>query len=228
MAAHAGTINVYSEGEVDRGSTFYVEVPVTRITTDNDGDEKFQCEKKVSAKLVSPELIADLIVDDNPLTRGSNEPVPVSVHFSSVMMRSIESMLIVDDSGTNRKMMRRLLRGKCKLIDEAGDGKEAIRKIDEFYIEKSGNYDVIIMDFVMPVMSGPDCVRELRRVGYKGLIIGVTGNSMETDIATFLAAGVNKVMVKPLDYAKFMTCALGECSLQLSALCVFIYYYFNH
>ena len=70
-------------------------------------------------------------------------------------------------------------------------------------------YDVIMMDFVMPRMNGPDCVRELRRLGYEGLIVGVTGNSMQEDINTFLEAGVNRVMVKPLDINLFVSFSLA-------------------
>ncbi len=115
-------------------------------------------------------------------------------------------------------MMSRLLRDKAARIDEACDGRDAIRRYLA-YMNNEGEgtnnpehapYDVIMMDFVMPVMNGPDCVRELRRIGCRGLIIGVTGNSTETDINAFLEAGVNRVMIKPLEVAKFMSFALGE------------------
>ena len=42
----------------------------------------------------------------------------------------------------------------------------------------------------MPVMSGPDAAREMRKVGFTGPIIGVTGDS---DTDEFLAAGADLV-----------------------------------
>ena len=85
--------------------------------------------------------------------------------------------------------MSRSFKGKFSKIDEACDGKDGINKVNEFYKKNNVHYDVIMMDFVMPTMNGPDCVRELRKQGYQGLIIGVTGNSQESDIKIFKQAG---------------------------------------
>ena len=57
----------------------------------------------------------------------------------------------------------------------------------------------------MPNMCGADATRLIRQLGYKGLIVGVTGNSQQSDIDEFTAAGVDKVMTKPLDIERFMT-----------------------
>ena len=57
----------------------------------------------------------------------------------------------------------------------------------------------------MPNMCGAEATRLIRQLGYKGLIVGVTGNSQQSDIDEFTAAGVDKVMTKPLDIERFMT-----------------------
>ena len=54
-------------------------------------------------------------------------------------------------------------------------------------------------------MCGAEATRLIRQLGYKGLIVGVTGNSQQSDIDEFTAAGVDKVMTKPLDIERFMT-----------------------
>jgi CheY-like chemotaxis protein len=64
-------------------------------------------------------------------------------------------------------------------------------------------YDVILMDFVMPNMDGPTATKELRRLGYEGLILGVTGNALPTDIDHFLAHGASKVLLKPFRIKEF-------------------------
>eukprot|EP01042_Synura_sphagnicola_P036518 gene36518-biopygen8477 len=60
-------------------------------------------------------------------------------------------------------------------------------------------YDVILMDFMMPTMDGPTATRAIRSLGYKGIIIGVTGNSSPQDILLFTASGADLVLPKPLD-----------------------------
>ena len=85
--------------------------------------------------------------------------------------------------------MARSFKGKFSKIDEACDGADGIKKVIAFYEKNKIHYDVIMMDFVMPIMNGPDCVRELRKQGYHGLIIGVTGNSQESDIKKFKQSG---------------------------------------
>jgi CheY-like chemotaxis protein len=59
------------------------------------------------------------------------------------------------------------------------------------------------MDFVMPNMDGPTATKELRRLGYEGLILGVTGNALPTDIDHFLAHGASKVLLKPFRIKEF-------------------------
>ena len=59
-------------------------------------------------------------------------------------------------------------------------------------------YDVILMDFVMPCMDGPTATYHIRNMGYKGLIIGVTGNTMQFDIDHFIEKGANSVIPKPV------------------------------
>ena len=56
----------------------------------------------------------------------------------------------------------------------------------------------------MPNMCGADATRLIRQLGYKGLIVGVTGNSQQSDIDEFTAAGVDKVMTKPVNMEQLM------------------------
>jgi CheY-like chemotaxis protein len=70
---------------------------------------------------------------------------------------------------------------------------------------------VIFMDYFLPYMNGPDAVRQIRQLGYEGLIIGVTGNAVPDDIRDFADSGVNKVMMKPMDVEDLKNTILEHC-----------------
>jgi DNA-binding response OmpR family regulator len=51
-------------------------------------------------------------------------------------------------------------------------------------------------------MDGFVAVKEIRNLGYTGLIFGVTGSSSEDDHDIFVESGADEVLVKPLDLKK--------------------------
>ena len=76
--------------------------------------------------------------------------------------------------------------------------------------DPTGLYDIILMDFVMPEMDGPTATRELRSMGYKGPIFGVTGNALPADIDHFLSQGADRVFTKPLNLKAFREAVLAH------------------
>jgi CheY-like chemotaxis protein len=121
-------------------------------------------------------------------------------------------ILVVDDSKLNRKMLIKILKADGHSCDEAEDGKQAVDMVRASLtgtqpalnrtqppIEITPTYDTILMDFMMPVMNGSDATAEIRKMGYEGPIFGVTGNALPEDQLAFLASGVDRVLVKPLD-----------------------------
>merc|ERR1711935_740738 len=59
------------------------------------------------------------------------------------------------------------------------------------------HYDLVLMDYEMPVMIGPVAAKEIRNLGSDVFIIGVTGNLMPEDVAYFRQCGSNAVLPKP-------------------------------
>ena len=51
----------------------------------------------------------------------------------------------------------------------------------------------------MPNMDGPSATEAIRSLGYRGPVVGVTGNAMQHDIDHFLSKGADRVLVKPVD-----------------------------
>ncbi|KAJ3294330.1 HisKA [Borealophlyctis nickersoniae] len=59
-------------------------------------------------------------------------------------------------------------------------------------------FDVILMDNHMPRLTGEEAVAELRARGFTLPVIGITGNALKEDQDSFMAAGANLVITKPL------------------------------
>lgn len=111
--------------------------------------------------------------------------------------------LVVDDSATCRKLMTKRISGHCVHIAEACNGADAV----EVFLEHRSNYgcdfDCVLMDFSMPVMTGPAAARQIRDNGYTGKIIMITGNCLAADVTECLAAGADSVYIKPLQVEDF-------------------------
>eukprot|EP01039_Chlorochromonas_danica_P003832 gene3832-4185_t len=66
-------------------------------------------------------------------------------------------------------------------------------------------FDLILLDDNMPRLAGFQTAQALRKLGYKGLIIGVTGDVHEEAVQRFLSHGADHVLSKPLDIEKLRT-----------------------
>jgi CheY-like chemotaxis protein len=60
------------------------------------------------------------------------------------------------------------------------------------------------MDYVMPNCDGPTATVEVRRLGYRGIIIGLTGQMQQEEVDVFLQSGADEVLGKPLDMARLL------------------------
>ena len=56
-------------------------------------------------------------------------------------------------------------------------------------------FDVVLMDNQMPRMNGTTATQEMRRRGFTGVIIGITGDSDNAALQEFIAAGANACLV---------------------------------
>ena len=106
-------------------------------------------------------------------------------------------VLIVDDSDLNRKIMGKLVSSLGHTFEEADDGDVAV-EIVRRSVEGDSVFDVILMDSVMPKMTGAEAIRSLRSSNYTGMIIGVTGNAAVEDVEEFKMSGADRVLVKPV------------------------------
>ena len=121
-------------------------------------------------------------------------------------------ILVVDDIELNRELIEGMLFEIDGLaLDFAGDGKEAVRK----FSEAPDRYSLILMDVQMPVMDGIDATRAIRNVAYKNAreipIIALTADVEEADVASYLAAGMNDFLKKPMDFSLLLNMVSKYC-----------------
>ena len=107
----------------------------------------------------------------------------------------MKSCLIVDDSRVVRKVAGRIIQDLSFEIIEAGDGKDARETCRE------AMPDAILLDWNMPVMSGIDFLRELRKTqgGDRPVVVFCTTENDMAHIQEALGAGANEYIMKPFD-----------------------------
>lgn len=103
-------------------------------------------------------------------------------------------VLVVDDNAVNLMVLKKMLTRSGYEPLEAKDGIEAVRVVLERHP------DVVLMDIMMPRMDGISAAREiLERVKCPPRMIAVTGASVEKVRDDCLAAGMEAVVVKPVN-----------------------------
>ena len=126
--------------------------------------------------------------------------------FSESKSKDLVNIMVIDDSEISRKMLVRLLDINCKKVKiiDAIDGLDALIKIVRFKEEYKNKISMILLDNVMPNLTGEILSKILRGIGYDGLIIGITGNGVEEDKDKFLENGADYVFVKPFNKEKLV------------------------
>jgi len=111
-----------------------------------------------------------------------------------------KSALIVDDSDVMRQVVGYTLREAGFEVTEAGDGKQALGKLD------AGTYNLIITDLNMPVMDGVTFIGHARKHPLQRYtpILMLTTESQESKRQQGKAAGATAWMVKPFDPDRLM------------------------
>jgi DNA-binding NtrC family response regulator len=101
------------------------------------------------------------------------------------------SILVVDDEPGMRNFLMRTLGPRCRRLEEAADTEEASRKLDQM------NFDVVILDNIMPGKNGVDWLAEQRSIGFFADAILMTAYA-DLDVAIrALRAGAVDFVLKP-------------------------------
>ena len=107
-------------------------------------------------------------------------------------METKRKIVIAEDHTILRAGLRALLSGQndLEVIGEAGDGREAIRKVDTL------QPDLLLIDLSMPKLNGIDAIREIKSQHPEIKIIVLTVHKSDEYIIAALKAGANGYMLK--------------------------------
>ena len=112
-------------------------------------------------------------------------------------------VLLVEDNEINCEIVEFMLKEAGAEVVTANDGQAAV---DTFAASEPGTFDCILMDLMMPVMSGYEATRVIRGLNRADAgaipIIALSANTFEEDIALAKDAGMNEHLAKPVDMRK--------------------------
>ena len=109
----------------------------------------------------------------------------------------MEKILIVDDEQKIREMIKKYAEFEGYRTDEAKDGMEAVLKV------RKTNYDVIIMDIMMPDLDGFSAVKEIRKTKNTPVIM-LSARGEEYDRIHGFEVGADDYVVKPFSPKELM------------------------
>jgi PAS domain S-box-containing protein len=117
----------------------------------------------------------------------------------------VSRVLLVDDSLENRALMKLLLARQPLVVDEAGNGREAL---DMF---QQNDYSLVLMDIQMPVMDGYTATRMIRELEqqsgkHRTPVVALTAHAYDEDVRRCKEAGCDDHIAKPFKKKTLLEC----------------------
>ena len=127
-------------------------------------------------------------------------------------------LLVEDDTGASR-FIRKGLHEEGYTVDVAFDGEEGL------HLATSQNYDLIIMDVMLPEMSGFEALKSVRKKGVMTPVIFLTARDEKEDVVHGLELGADDYLIKPFSFPELLArikavLRRGQKDIELSMLTV--------
>ncbi len=111
--------------------------------------------------------------------------------------KKIKRVLVVDDHASGQELMAFIFRDLGYHYESALNGKEAVKKA------LAKDFDLILMDLRMPVMTGIEATQKIREVKKNLPIFAFTAHVMHEVSSKCKAVGMTGLIPKPLDVDQF-------------------------
>ena len=107
-------------------------------------------------------------------------------------------VLVAEDDEGLRSVLERGLRENGYAVDTTADGEQALRYLDTY------EYEVAILDWRMPKLSGLEVIRRLRLRGSALPVLMLTARDAASDRVAGLDEGADDYLVKPFDFSELL------------------------
>lgn len=195
----------------------YIEKIFEPFSIDDSEDRKYRLGTGLGMSIVKNNVdrLGGTITVDSTLGLGSTFTVTFTLKLTEldVVCEAVKErvnknsadvsgmkVLLVEDNELNIEVALMLLEDAGVSADVAKNGKEAV---DKFLASKEGEYDLILMDVMMPVMNGYEATKTIRSSAHPLAttipIIAQTANAFQDDIKKVKEAGMNAHISKPIE-----------------------------
>ena len=103
----------------------------------------------------------------------------------------MKKILIAEDNDSNFVLMTYILK-KYYQFERAKNGQEAVEMAD------NGQYDIILMDIKMPIMTGLEATKAIKEKHPDLPIVALTANAFDSDRQAAMDAGCDDFLAKPV------------------------------
>jgi len=107
-------------------------------------------------------------------------------------------VLLIEDYRPVQKAVAKGLREAGFAVDVSGDGKEGL------WLAQTNEYDVIVLDLMLPAMNGLDVLKQLRRSGKQVHVLILTARGEIPDRVKGLELGADDYLVKPFAFGELL------------------------
>jgi two-component system copper resistance phosphate regulon response regulator CusR len=107
-------------------------------------------------------------------------------------------VLLVEDESRVAGFIARGLREQTYAVDIAPDGEQAL------YQASVNEYDIVVLDVLLPIKDGYEVCRELRAAGFRAPILMLTARDSVDDRVAGLDSGADDYLAKPFDFKELL------------------------
>lgn len=172
---------------------------------DSQGKQDIKIYKSSSLRNLSSENIVAIF--ESKATEGALDLNSLALPTNSSRKRTA---LVIEDSLVVRKSLARALEKLDFEVLQASNGMEGLKEL------QSNLFDLVLCDFLMPVMDGLDCVQQYRvweannRPYFHQYIVGISAHANQKDIDQGMQVGMDDFRAKPVTYSTLKTLKNGE------------------
>jgi len=192
---------------------FSTDLPQTIIVSSGDIGAAIQKrgQSKILVKPVAEAVLFNAVAEltGRPIeaTRGDSVAEAATEPESETRGSKSLKILLADDNEINQQLAVTMLTKLGHQVEVANNGLEAVQALAHDI------YDVVLMDIQMPEMDGLEATSEIRNMPPPAggvPIIAMTANAMKGDRETYLAAGMDDYVSKPIDPRKFIDAIIRQ------------------